>query len=206
MNARYRPLIFAAAILLAVWLVAWAGFVLARNSKMTAKKVRVYLEKNDLDKLSGEARAQAIRDLIDKLNALSAEERRQARMEGLAHRWFDQMTEQEKGDFLEATMPSGFKQMITAFEQLPEDKRKRVIDESVKRMREDREKGIASDPFQRNRGTNPPPVLSKELQEKMTSIGLKAFYTQSSAQSKAEIAPLLEEIQRSMESGRMFRR
>ena len=206
MKSRYRPIALAASGILAVWLLAWGGFTLARNSKMTAEKVRVYLEETDLGKLSGEARARALRKLTDMLNRLSPEERRRARTDGLARRWFDQMTEEEKSAFIEATLPTGFKQMINAFEKLPEERRKKVIDDSVRRMREARERGESSDPFQRTRGTNQPPVLSKELQEKVTAIGLKSFYSQSTAQSKAEIAPLLEEIQRSMESGRMFRR
>ena len=182
-----------------------AGYRLARNAKMTAEKVKSYAESVDISKLSGEARAKAIRELADKINALPLEERRKARMERTAWDWFNRMTEPEKGEFIEATMPTGFKQMLTAFEQLPEEKRRRSIDDALRRLREGRGRlGVGQGEPGRG-GTNGPPVLSAELQGKIATIGLKAFYSQSSAQTKAELAPVLEELQRVMESGRPFR-
>jgi len=189
----------------AIWLVALAGYRIARNAKMTAEKVKSYAESVDISKLSGEARAKAIRELADKINALPLEERRKARMERTAWNWFNRMTEQEKGGFIEATMPTGFKQMLTAFEQLPEEKRRKSIEDALRRLREGRDQ-MGAGPGGRGRGgTNGPPVLSDELQGKLRTIGLKAFYSQSSAQTKAELAPVLEELQRAMESGRPFR-
>jgi hypothetical protein len=188
-----------------IWLVAFAGIRIARNAKMTAEKVRAYAESVDLSKLSGAARAKAIQDLADKLNALSLEERRKARADRLAWNWFNQMTEDEKASFIEATMPTGFKQMLAAFEQLPEEKRRKSIDDALRRLKEARDQGAGGPGAGGPGGTNGPPVLSDELQAKVRTIGLKTFYSQSSAQTKAELAPVLEELQRVMESGRPFR-
>lgn len=190
----------AVASLICVWLLAWAGYTLARNSKMTAEKLRAYCQSIDLNKLSGAERTKAIQKLVDKLNALSPEERRRMREGKFVGRWFDEMTEEEKGAFIEATMPTGFKQMIAAFEQLPEEKRRGTIDDAMKRLREAREKMAAGKPNEISGGNTNAPPLSKELEVKMRTIGLKTFYSQSSAQTKAELAPVLEELQNAMHS------
>ena len=54
------------------------------------------------------------------------------------------MTEAEKGEFLEATLPTGFKQTLAAFEQLPEDRRRRTVEQALKQMKEAREKLAAT--------------------------------------------------------------
>ena len=203
LNPRHRPILIALFALVAAWLVAWAGYTIAERSKVTAEKVRAYLHSVDLSQLSGTARAKALRELAAKLNALNAEDRRNARLDGEWSRWFAAMTEEEKGAFIDATMPSGFKQMITAFEKLPEEKRKKTIDDALKRLRQARDNPPkpGAPPLARLDGTNQPPILSEELQQKVRGIGLNAFYSQSSGQTKAELAPLLEEMQRAMENG-----
>ena len=202
---RTRPILIAAIIFVAAWTLAITGYTIAKNSKMTADKVRAYAQSVDLGKLSADARAKAIRDLAAKLNQLSPEERRKARQERSGQGWFEQMTEEEKGTFIELTMPTGFKQMLSSFEELPEERRRRAIGDALKRLREEQERTRDADGAAAETTTNAPPALSKDLQEKITKIGLKTYYSESSAQTKAEMAPLLEELQRMMESGRMFR-
>ena len=204
LNPRQRLIFLAVTALVVIWAVAITGYQIAKNSRVTAEKVRAYAESVDFSRLSASERAAAIRKMAAMLNALTLEERQSLRLDRTAYRWFDKMTEEEKGKFLEATMPTGFKQMLAAFEDMPADKRQRVVDQAVRQMRDAREKMAAG-------GQMPQPdangvVLSPELQEKMTKIGLQSFYSQSSAQTKAELAPLLEEMQRTMESGRMMRR
>ena len=198
-NPRQRPIFLAVAALVVIWVVAIAGYQIARHAKVTPDKVRAYAESVDFGHLSAAERAAAIQKLAAMLNALTLEERQNLRLDRTAYKWFDKMTEAEKGEFLEATMPTGFKQMLAAFEEMPPDKRQRVVDQAVKQMKDAREKMAAG-------GQMPPPgtnsmVLSPELQDKVMKIGLQSFYSQSSAQTKAELAPLLEEMQRMMESG-----
>jgi hypothetical protein len=205
MNARYRPVIFAVAALMAVWLAALGGYALSDHFKMTAEKLRAYLQGTDLSNLSGTARAKALRDLADKINALPPEQRRQARVDRLWSQWFREMTEEEKGQFLDATLPSGFQQMLVSFEQQPAEKRQKAIDDAIKQLRQARENPPQPAKPPDPNDTNAPPVLSEDLQKKVTTIGLSSVYGSSSAETKAELAPLLEEIQKNMESGRMFR-
>jgi hypothetical protein len=195
---------YSALTVVLIWIVALIGYSVAKNSRLSAEKVKDYVESVDLKGMSGTARAKAIQRLADMLNRLSLEERRKARLERLARGWLDEMTEEEKGAFIEATMPSGFKQMLTAFEQLPEDKRRRSVDDALKRLRDAQTQLQANGAELGPEGTNAP-VLSEELQAKIRTIGLATFYSQSSPQTKAELAPVLEELQRVMESGRPFR-
>lgn len=202
MNPRHKPIAIAVGVLVAVWAFAMAGYVIAKNAKVTGEKVRAYLAKTDLSKLNAKDRAKALKQLADYMNQLPPDERRTTRMDREWESWFKTMSDQEKGDLIEATMPSGVTQMLTAFEQLPPEKRKKAIEDSLKRMREAR-----NDPRSggQGQGKDAPPPLSEDLQKRAAAAGLGAFYSQSSAQTKAELAPLLEEVQRSMESGRLMR-
>ena len=202
-SQRQRPFLLAVAALVLIWVAAIAGYKIAQNLKVTPDKVRAYVAATDFAHLSAADRAKAIQKLAAMLDALTLDERRSLRLDHTAYEWFDQMTEEEKSAFLEAIMPTGFKQMINAFQDLPADKRQRVVDQAVKQMKDARAKMEASGQLP-PQGTNGL-VLSPELQDEVTKIGLKTFYSQSTAQTKAELAPFLEEMQRTMESGRTLR-
>ena len=204
LQARQRTIVIAAVTLVAVWLLVFLGYALARNARVTADKVRHYLQTVDLRRLNPAARAKALRDLAAQLNALSPEERRKARLDREWSRWFDQMTEEERAAFLDATVPAGFKQMINAFEDLPADKRQKTIDDALKRLQEARLALNQAGNAGSSPGPNEPPPIDEELRQKIITLGLRTYYSQSSAKTKAELAPVLEELQRSMETGRLF--
>lgn len=202
LSQRQRSVVWAVVLLAAIWAVATAGYLIVKSAKITAEKVSAYIDSVDLSKLSPEARAKALKELADKINSLTMDERQRFRMERSGFRWFDQMTEEEKGNFIEATMPTGFKQMISAFEEMPEERRRRAIEGALRGLRETRQR-LQAGGVELGGGTNRPPI-SPELEAKVRTIGLKTFYSQSSAQTKAELAPVLEELQRVMERGGRF--
>ena len=150
--------------IIGIWLVVLGGHWFLENRKMTADKVRAYVESVDFSKLTGNARAKALKDLEDKLNGLSYEERQRLRGEQLMKDWFAKMTDEEKAQFIEATMPTGFKQMIGAFEQMPEDKRHKAIDDAMRNLRsQNAGRSGNSAPG----GSNGPPPISPELEAKI---------------------------------------
>ena len=204
LNQRQRFLVWAVSAVVGIWVFAWAGQWYLGHIKMTAEKVRAYMSSVDFAHLTGAARAKALKELEDKLNALSYEERQKLRSEHVIGDWFAEMTEAEKEQFIQATMPTGIKQMLTSFEQLPDEKRRKMIDDALKNLHEQNQRMASGTDVSAPQSNGPP--VSPELEAKIRTIGLNSFYSQSSAETKAELAPVLEELQRSMESGRMLRR
>ncbi|NGO39303.1 hypothetical protein G4L39_07810 [Limisphaera ngatamarikiensis] len=198
MNRRIRTWFCGAAALLAVWGLALTLYHGFDRQKVTADRIRQWMESTDLARLQGRDRAHALQQLADWINALPFEERRRLRLSGLWTNWFAAMTEAERAAFLDATLPTGMEQMLSAFEELPPDRRQRMLRDALRRLQE-----AATDLG--NEVVAPPPGWSEELQRQVAVHGLRAFYARSSAQTKAELAPVLEEIQRLMQSGRWMR-
>ena len=200
LSQRFRPLAFGAVVILGGWLAAYAGHRLSTNAQATAEKVAVRLRATDLTRLSAEPRANALRGLANMVNSLSGDERRRARMDREWERLFAQMAENEKGAFIDATMPAGIRQMLVAFQQLPEPVRQRAVREAVRRLKETAAAQGAGD-----QGTNRAVAVSPELQQRILKSDVGTFFDESSGQVKYELLLLLEETQRLMESGSLFR-
>jgi len=195
-RSRQRPFYIAITVIVLAWLVAWAGYVLARRSRMTFEKMSAYQRSLDLAKLSAAERAAALRKLVDKLNALSPEERAKWHL-GLD--WLAQLTEEEKSWFIEAVLPGEMKVALNMFERLPKEQQQHQIDQAMAELR----RNAAHPSIPRAGGSDGAPLISPDLDKKIRTMGLNALYSSGSAQTKAEIAPLLIEVQHQMESGQL---
>jgi hypothetical protein len=186
------------AAIVVVWLLAWSGYVIFQHSRMTAEKVNRYQRGLDLSRLSAAERLKALKALADKVNALSPEEREHWRMD---LDWFQQLTEEEKAFFIDAFLPGEMKMALRMFERWPKEKQRDAIDDAMKELR-----NRAADPEGRAltdvKGTNGP-LFSPQMDQKIRTMGLNTLYSQGSAQTRAELAPLLMEVQRQFESGQL---
>ncbi len=198
MSRQQRPILIAIGALVLAWLLAWSGYVICRHSKMTAEKVRQYQRSMDLAHVSAADRLKALKGLAERLNALSPEERHKWQLD---LDWFRQLTEEEKVFFIDAFLPGEMQLALKMFEKWPKERQQQEIDSALKDLRANavsprggRQNGMS--------GTNGP-TFSPELDTKIRTMGLNALYTKGSAQTKAELAPLLMEVQRQFESGQL---
>lgn len=206
MTHRIRHLVLALAALAAIWLFALGAFQFVRHAKASPEKVRSLLASTDLSRLSPEERRSVLRQLADILNRLNAEDRRTARMAPGWDRLLSQMTDVEKGELLEQTLPSGITQMLAAFEEMPPDRRRRLLEDSLRRLREARATAPDSDPASQEQRAEDGPAagfdtLPPELRERVVAKGLKTFMQEGSADARAQLQPVVEELQRAMETG-----
>jgi hypothetical protein len=193
-----RPILKAICAIALAWALAWSGYIISKHSKMTADKVKQYQNSIDLSHLSAADRLKALKALAKKLNALSPEERQLWRLD---LDWFRQLTDEEKAYFIDAFLPGEMQVALRMFEKWPKERQQREIDDALRDLR-----AHAADPQGRPlsglNGTNGP-LLTPELDQKIRTIGLNSLFSQGSAQTKAQLAPLLIEVQRQFESGQL---
>jgi hypothetical protein len=192
-------MVLAGVAIVTLWAIALTAYAIARSFKITPEKLAA--------RLADTKRPMSLEEIARQFNALDQDGRRDLRMNEAMRRWFDALSEVDKARFMELTLPTGFKRMINAFEEMPPDKRKKALDDAYKRMRaaqaEARDPGAALLGQSKEDAQKRPP-MSEEVRQKMFEVGLSTFYNESSAQTKAEVMPLLEELQRTMQKQRRY--
>ena len=184
-----RTLWFRALLALAaVWLVAGAVMLWARQSQTTPESLGRYLTANTLDGKSPADREKVIRRVADQLNQLPYESRRDVRRGKQLDEYFKGMNPDEQGRFLDATLPMGFKQMMDSLNKMLPEKRRDIVDKALKQMEKDG--GVE--------GEEPPGKDDPNIQ-KIVQQGLRSFYNDASADVKMDFAPLLEQMQKGLQ-------
>jgi hypothetical protein len=209
MIPHHRKAFATAALLLAAgWGVAFAGHALAEWTNRTPEKFLSSVEAVDFTRLSGDARIRAIDKVARDLRGLPADERRQSWVASPWSNWFQTMTAQEKNHFAEALAPEGLDRLMAAFDQLPEERRRLLVGNSVRRLSDIRGK--------LNLGDSPAASgleswqMPADLQQKLVGEGIKPHFTETTGEARVDFELFLEELQQMLGSpealrGRPFR-
>lgn len=178
----------AAAILAAIWLVAGGAIYWARSNKVTPESLTRHIESLQLEGKAPGKRQKAIDDVADQLNRLTYEERREVRMSRKIDRFFkEQLAPAEQERFLDRTLPTGFKQMMEALNKMERVKRQQFVTRTLKEMRERNGEERERDPE------------DEASARKIIDQGFKSFYSEASAETKLDVAPLIEEMQKNLQ-------
>ena len=172
--------------LAAIWIVAGGVIFWAQNAKPSPESLERYVNAHPLDGKSAKDRARTIEKVADQLNGLSYEDRQQMRVGRKLDSFFRSLNAEEQGSFLDLTLPTGFKQMMEAFNKMEPEKRKKF----VKRALEDMEREAQS-------GEQPP--VDDEHVQKMVEQGLRSYYSDATSEVKLDLAPLIEQMQKNLQ-------
>lgn len=173
-------------VILALWLVAAAIIYYVRQQRPTAARLTAYLQGQDIGGLAGEARARRIKRAEEMLNGLPLEERQEMDRSGVTRGFFRELTPDEQGAFLDATLPTGFKQLMESFNKMDPAARKKIVDRALEQMKE-------------RQGEGRPPGGNEQIGQRVVTEGMKSFYRDANADVKLDFAPLLEQIQTNLQ-------
>jgi hypothetical protein len=189
-----KPLLVAGLAIAAIWGAVAAVMGLTEKHTSSPEKVRElmtaapWLENEEVDEAT---RKKHLDELIAHVNRLDFEQRRQAR-EGdqeIGQRFMESLTKEERHRYLQETVEQHFKSVMKAFNEMKPEERKRVIAQARRDMQSD------------STNNNNMRRLEEEDQkvfENVVEKGLGAYYQDASAETKMDLAPLMEEMQQRM--------
>jgi hypothetical protein len=176
----------AAAVLAAVWVVAGGVILWSRAVRPTAESVSTYLAKNPLADLAPEKRAEVLARAADQLNRLNFEERQKLRELRRDREFFEQLTPAERREFLERTLPEGFRQLMLALNKMEPEARKKIVNRVLENLERDSPEVAGR--------------IGEADAQKVIAEGLESFYEDASADVKLDFAPVIEQLQRATQN------
>ena len=175
------------AVLVAIWAVAGGVAYFAHSRQPTPDSIAAYIRRADIASKAGRDRAGILADVEAMLNRITLDERQELKHEGVTDGFFKQLTQEEQAAFLDATLPTGFRQMMESFNKMEPGKRRQFVDRALSEMR-------------KHEGEQPARNLDDKNMQRMVDQGMKSFYSDASADTKLDLSPLIDQMQRNMQS------
>ncbi len=176
----------AGALLVGVWLLVAGVIFVARSAKPTPESVVRYAEEHPVEGKTPAERERIMRKLANELNQLDYDQRREVRMGKRLEVFFKSLQPQEQSHFIDLTFPAGFRKMMDSFNKMTPQKRKQFVERTLADMR-------------RRGAEEEPPRPDDPNVQKIIAQGLHSFYSEASAETKLDLAPLVEQMQMNLQ-------
>ena len=197
--ARKEVIIKAAIVLLLVWSCVWVVRTYAGSRKITAELVNREVaaarfadwsaEQSPPDAAEAQRRDKELRKIASLVNGLDFQEREKNRDNRTGETFFRKLAPTEKSLFIDLTIVESMGRFMESLDAMKPDQRKKFVEQGLKEINEGRtgaEMARADE-------------LGSELLDKISQQGMKAYFEKSSADTKLDLAPLMEAMNESMQ-------
>lgn len=197
MNGKQAVLLKGLAVLVLVWLVVFAVRSFAASKKITAESLNREVRELKFEDWSenpgaGAAvkeREKEVRRIADMVNRLDFAEREKNRQNRAGEDFFQKLSMGEKNLFIELTIVESMSKFMEALDQMPEEQRKSFVEKGLKEIQE----GRTAEEMERAR------EMDESLLTKISEEGMRAYFDKASADTKLDLAPLMEAMNEVMQ-------
>lgn len=194
-----RVLIRGLAVCAVVWLAVVAAQRIFGGMKPSAEKLSALIEESQFDDWSqeesapdaGEARRreETLREVAATVNQLDFKEREKIRERGSDRSFFRKLSKPEKILFFDLTYAESISRMMEALDGLPPEERKKFVSDALDEL----DGGMAREDMERLQ------ELGDDLLEKAAREGFQVYLQEASAETKMDMAPLMEAMNEVMQ-------
>ncbi len=186
-------------ILLLVWSCVWAVRAYTGSRKITAERVNRVVaetrfadwsaEKSPPDPAEAKRRDEELRKIASLVNRLDFQERERNRENRTGETFFRKLAPNEKSLFIDLTIMESMGRFMESIDAMKPEQRKKFVEQGLKEINEGRtgaEMARADE-------------LGSDLLDKISREGMKAYFENSSADTKLDLAPLMEAMNETMQ-------
>ncbi|HVJ44799.1 MAG TPA: hypothetical protein VM511_00325 [Luteolibacter sp.] len=196
-----RSVILKAIIALAlVWGVVWAVRTWAGSRKITAERVEKEIKEVEFEDWSTNMgrsddpaeREKEIRNIAEMINRLDFKEREKNRENRSGEEFYKKLSPEERTLFVDLTVMESMNRFMAALDELKPAERKRFVMQALREI----DDGRTAEEMTRVR------ALGDNLLDRISEEGMRAYFTKASADTKLDLAPLLEAMNEVMQGMR----
>lgn len=197
MNGNKSIILKAVAVLVLVWVVVFSVRSMAASKKITADRLNREISElrfEDWSESSGSTadakeRQEEIRRIAEMVNRLDFKEREKNRENQSAEDFFRKLNAQEKNLFIDLTIVETMGRFMEALDQMPAEQRKEFVEKGLREIQE----GRTEEEMARAQ------ELDDKILTKISQEGMRAFFNNASADTKLDLAPLMEAMNEVMQ-------